>query len=500
MGLKSKFFQQKKWARIVALSLALMLGSTSAYNTWADTSSTTTDATTTATKTKPAAPPSDSSSTSSDHGTPPSGTPPTGTPPEGEPPAKPEGENGAVIQKEVVTGTGLYTLSTGTASKSNETLTSNTANESVVKVSNGASLTLDHMTLTKSSGNTTSEESSNFNGLNATVLAEGKSSITLSKSTIKSDADGSNAVFATGEGTKINISDSVIDTKQNSSRGLDATYNGTIVAKNMTITTAGVHSAGLATDRGEGNVTLVGGSVKTTGVDSPAIYSTGNISVSDATLTATGSEAAVVEGKNSITLKNVQLSGAKKQGVMIYQSFSGDAGVGTGKFTMTGGSLSASTGALFYATNTHAVVNLTNVNLKSTSGVLVNAQADRWGKTNENGATIDLTVNNQKLSGKITADKISQVNVNLNSKSSFVGAINNKNTAKYTSIKLDKNSTWTVTENSYVSVITDADSKLSNIKSNGKTIYYDATQTANKWLNGKTIKLNGGGYLKPMSK
>jgi hypothetical protein len=51
-----------------------------------------------------------------------------------------------------------------------------------------------------------------------------------------------------------------INTIKNSSRGLDATYNGTIIAKDV------------------------------------------NITAKDTTLSATGSEAAVVEGKNSITL------------------------------------------------------------------------------------------------------------------------------------------------------------------------------------------------------
>ena len=44
-----------------------------------------------------------------------------------------------------------------------------------------------------------------------------------------------------------------------------------------------------------------------------------------------------------MTLKNSSLTG-KKNGVMLYQSFSGDAQVGTSQFTMTGGSLTATGG------------------------------------------------------------------------------------------------------------------------------------------------------------
>ena len=76
-------------------------------------------------------------------------------------------------------------------------------------------------------------------------------------------------------GSIINVSNVTINTTKNSSRGLDATYNGTIIAKDVNITTNGVHCAALANDRGEGTVHLTGGTVKTTGTDSPAIYSTG---------------------------------------------------------------------------------------------------------------------------------------------------------------------------------------------------------------------------------
>nr|WP_294494849.1 hypothetical protein [uncultured Anaerosporobacter sp.] len=47
----------------------------------------------------------------------------------------------------------------------------------------------------------------------------------------------------------------------------------------------------------------------TNGTGSPAIYSTANIAVSDATLNANNSEAVVVEGKNSVSLTNCNLTG-----------------------------------------------------------------------------------------------------------------------------------------------------------------------------------------------
>jgi len=45
------------------------------------------------------------------------------------------------------------------------------------------------------------------------------------------------------------------------------------------------------------------------GYNSPAVYSTADITVSNAELTSNNSEALVIEGKNSIKLNNCDVSG-----------------------------------------------------------------------------------------------------------------------------------------------------------------------------------------------
>ena len=88
-----------------------------------------------------------------------------------------------------------------------------------------------------------------------------------------------------------------------------------------------------------------GGTYTSNGTGSPAIYSTADIAVKDATLTATGSEAVCIEGLNSIRLFNSDLTGnipANSQNdcdwnVILYQSMSGDSQVGNSTFEMQGG-------------------------------------------------------------------------------------------------------------------------------------------------------------------
>ena len=65
-------------------------------------------------------------------------------------------------------------------------------------------------------------------------------------------------------------------------------------------------------------------------------------------------------------------------------------------------------------------------------------------------------------------------------------------------VSLDKSSTWELTEDSFVARLTSADSSLSNIISNGYSLYYSSEHVGNEWLEGKTFSLPGGGFLIPL--
>jgi hypothetical protein len=409
------------------------------------------------------------------------------------------GAPGGGSQGETITGSAALSVSGETTSKSGETYTAANANQSGVMANKSAKLTLTNATINKTGGNTTSEDESNFYGLNAGVVAKAASQITISGSKISTSADGSNGVFATGEGSVINVSDTTINTTKNSSRGLDATQKGTVNATNVTINTLGAHCASLATDRGNGTINVKGGSMTTAGEGSPGIYSTGTITVADATIKSTGSEAAVVEGKNSIALSNVNISGEKTNGVMLYQSFSGDAETGTASFTMTGGSLSSKAGALFFITNTDAVATIKNVEITNSTDTLISAGAtERWGTSGKNGGKLAFTADTETLSGKVIVDKISSISMTLKNNTTFTGSINTDNKLANVTINLDATSKWIVGSDSYVQALTDSDSSLANIQSNGHTVYYDASNSANSWIGGKTITLAGGGKLAPL--
>ncbi len=397
-----------------------------------------------------------------------------------------------------VTGTGVYTLNSGSAARSGETLTASAEDQSAIIVSDGAQLKLAGMTI-KISGNTSSMDSSSFYGLNAAILAQAGSMVSITDSTVVTSGTGANAVFACGAGASIDMTNVDIVCEASGAHGVDATMEGTIDMRDVNITTAGNGAAAaIATDRGGGTITASGGTVVTTGTKSPAIYSTGSITVSGATLRSTASEVAVIEGKNSITVNDCVMESKTNFGVFIYQSMSGDASLGTGTFTMTRGSLTAEQGPLFYSTNTDAVIKLSGAALSCKSGVLLKAGADQWGNAGANGADVTLIADSQELKGDVVLDAISTAALTLQSGSLLEGAVNRAGTAKSVSVALDSSSVWVLTADSRVSSLSDDDTSLANIRSNGHSIYYDKTQEANAWLGGRTVSLQGGGYLAPL--
>ena len=414
------------------------------------------------------------------HGAPPTGQPPVGAlngmPPSGAPNGAPPegmpngGSNSMAPQPEVnpntFTGTAIVTENKSIA---HESMTNTTADQNAFIGKNKAVIDIENSVFDKT-GNTTSDDNSNFRGQNAVVLGIDGSQINIKGSNITSNSKGSNAVFATGEGTVINVENTNIHTKSDSSRGLDATYKGTVNGKNLTITTEGAHSATLATDRGEGTITAEAAKLTTSGEGSPVIYSTGNIIVNNVNGIANNSEIGVVEGKNSITLTNSNVTGYKDNGFMLYQSFSGDAESGIARLKAENNTLTThATGAFLYVNNTTAEVDLSNnaISMPNTS-TLVKAAADsRWGKTGENGGHLTLRTSNQELSGNIMADSISTIALDMTNGSSLVGAVNTDNTAKEVTVKLSKDSNWILTGDSYVKSLSNEDTTGSNIQLNG---------------------------------
>ena len=366
-----------------------------------------------------------------------------------------------------------------TSDASGETYSSTKADQNAVLV-DGSTVTLTGASVTKS-GDTSSEDA-DFYGTNAGVLAVNGANLTINDADVSTSGTHANGVFSYGSGTSVSISDSTITTTGNGSGGLMTTGGASLTATNLVVKTSGNSSAAIRSDRGGGSVNVTKGSYTTSGVGSPAIYSTADIKVSDAAIAASNSEAVVIEGGNSVTLTNVDAVGNNatlngqstiKTGVLIYQSMSGDASEGSSSFSMTGGSLTTRTGAMFHVTNVTTTIDLSGVVLTqaSDSDDFLVASADAWGTTGKNGGHATVNLTSQTASGNIVVDKVSSVALNLKN-SAYEGAITNEGTVK---VSMDAGSTWKLTADSYVTSIS---GDTSGIDLNGHTLYVNGVAYA----------------------
>lgn len=366
------------------------------------------------------------------------------------------------------------------------------ADENVILASGDITATLSGITVTKT-GDSDGGDNTSFYGTNSAIIAKDGANLTIKNAHITTDATGANGVFSYGgsattnnsssDGTTVNISDSVITTNKDNSGGIMTTGGGIMNADDLTVTTSGTSSAAIRSDRGGGTVTVNGGTYKTTGKGSPAIYSTADVTVKNATLTATASEGAIIEGKNSITLENVDLIDTNNElngqsttykNVFLYQSMSGDAASGEAIFTAKNSTITTNKGDSFYVTNTTATINLENNKIinNDSAGNFLRIQADSWGNSGNNGGTVTLNLTNQSAAGEIVVDSISTLTMNLETGASFKGVINNENTGGV-SLSLDSSSAITLTGNTYIKSLTNADASNSNIHTNGYKLYVD---------------------------
>ena len=270
----------------------------------------------------------------------------------------------------------------------------------------------------------------------------------------------------------------------------------------MNISTEGNHSAATATDRGSGYISITNSKLKTAGSGSPIVYSTGDIELDAVKGTATGSQIAGIEGKNRILVYNSSLTSTNdaiagsdpiKNGVIIYQSTSGDAETASsqlGDFEAVNSTLKStiSGGDMFYVTNTNAKVVLkkTKLDFDSANVDLINAggnNSNNWGSRGNNGGKLTFTGISQVLKGNITVDTISSVNLYLTKNTTWTGSAKIETNSSGSSsgapltVNVDKTSKWVVTKNTSVTnlnaekgaKIVDSNSKTVTIKVNGKT-------------------------------
>ena len=373
---------------------------------------------------------------------------------------------------------------------SNETIESTGTDENAALISSGANVTLDNDTITRTSADSQGGDNSSFYGVGAAVLATDGTAY-VKDGSVTTDAAGGAGLFAYGDGT-VYASDTTVKTAQDTSGGVHVAGGGTLYGWDLDVEKNGESSAAVRSDRGGGTMVIDGGNYVSNGVGSPAIYSTADIAVSNASLTANGSEAVCIEGLNSIHLYDCDLTGNMSDldqndntwTVILYQSMSGDSEVGNSTFQMDGGSLTSENGGVFYTTNTESTITLNNVDINYNDEnefflqCTGNTNQRGWGQSGVNGADCHFTGISQDMQGDVIWDSISDLDFYLTEGSSLTGAVVDDESYAgeggegYCNVYVSADSTWTVTGDSTVSSL---ENEGTIVDSNGKTVTIQGT-------------------------
>lgn len=382
---------------------------------------------------------------------------------------------------------------------SDTTLTSTGTDENAVLVTNAATVLFENTVLSRISSDSTGGDNASFYGVGAALLVI-DGTATVSNGSITTDAAGGAGAFAFDTGV-VYIAGCTIQTEQDTSGGVHVAGGGTLYGWDLTVTTNGASSAAIRSDRGGGTMVLDGGDYTSNGSGSPAIYCTADITVHNATLTANGSEAVCIEGRNTLRLFDCVLSGNMPNDsqndttwtVIVYQSMSGDSQVGDGVFQMVGGTLTANRGGVFYTTNTECHFLLNDVTIVKTDadGAFLqctgNTNARGWGSAGANGSDCTFTTVAQTMQGDVIWDSISTLAFYMTEGSTLNGAFVQDETwagdggTGSATLYLDSSSTWIVTGDSTLTtlhnngVIRDADGNTVTIVGTDGTVYQSGT-------------------------
>jgi hypothetical protein len=319
--------------------------------------------------------------------------------------------------------------------------------------------------------------------------------------------NGAANVFAYGTGTVVNVTNSWLYSSGPVSHGLYAAGNGTIYGKNLLHYAGGHRSSAFSGDGPAGYIHVEDSVSHVSGIGSATYYALGEIHANNVASISEQGPVAFSDGWQKTYLKNCQAEAGLLAGTVLFSSSVRRSGavldLEDTKITTKGKDMPG----LWFG-NVIAEARLKSVELNIPSGILavanfsqVTQDFDYFGGYADNPsmepAQVKLAVLESSLSGDLVAYNKSSIAISIKENSNWKGTTRVGYKSASFGVALDYSSKWTLTADTTVLNFTNQDRSNSNIQSGGHNIYYSSSAPANKWLGGKTVKLPGGGKLKP---
>ncbi|ETS78926.1 hypothetical protein PFICI_08779 [Pestalotiopsis fici W106-1] len=343
-----------------------------------------------------------------------------------------------------------------------------------------------------------------FWGFNAAINVANASTANLDHVNITVHNGGAN-VYSYGTDTVVTVEDSWLYSSGPVSHGLYASGNGTVIGRNLQHYSGGYRSSSFSGDSPAGYVYVYDSVAHAAGVGSATYYALGTIYAENVLSVSEQGPVVFMDGVQNATLVHCDATAGLLGGVVLFSSMDRQSGgrleLVDSKITTVGDDVP---GLWFGNTIVDVVINSSQV--ISPSGVLIVANYsqvtqdfDYYGGYPDNNnlqpAEVYASVYESSLSGDLVPYNGSYISFSLEQYSAWAGAAYAGYGVGLVDVSLSADSNWTLTADSTVQNLTDADASLANIDSAGFTLYYNST--LNDWLDGQTISLTGGGSATP---
>ena len=306
----------------------------------------------------------------------------------------------------------------------------------------------------------------------------------------------------------INVTNSWLYSSGPISHGLYAAGNGTIHGKNLQVYSGGKRSSSFSGDSPGGYIYVEDSIAHSAGIGSATFYALGLIDAKNVVSLSENGPVVFSDGAQTATLVNCDCTAGLLGGVAMFSSAIRRSGAVLNltdtKFTTLGKTMPG----LWFG-NLIADVYLNNAELNTNSGILVVANYsqitqdfDYYADYDDNNslkpAEVTIAITESDLKGDLVAYNGSYIGWSLSKYSTWTGTAYSGYKEATFDVSLDSTSTWTMTADTTVQNFTDSLSSLENIYSHGHTLHYNSTVST--WLKGKSVRLPGGGYARPISK
>ncbi|KAH7114940.1 hypothetical protein B0J13DRAFT_655671 [Dactylonectria estremocensis] len=401
-----------------------------------------------------------------------------------------------------------YTFDKGRNTVKHRKLSTDQNDTCVVVVSDGAHLTATQVDILKTGYSSNLNEAS-FYGFNAAVNVANASTAYLHHVNITVHNGAAN-VYGYGSETEVHVNDAWLYSSGPVAHGLYASGNATIIGRNIKHYSGGTRSSAFSGDGPAGYIWVYDSTSHCAGRGSATYYALGTIYAENVISHSENGPVLFSDGAQSAELVNCDATAGLLGGVAMFSSSTRISGaklkLKDSKITTLGETIPG----LWFG-NLIASVEINNSQINHSSGVLVAAnysqitqEFDHYAGYEENSnlspAKVTVKVVDSALDGDLVAYNGSSISFALTSYSSWVGAAYSGYGKGIFNVALDKSSNWTLTKTTTVQNLTDSDTTFSNIHSNGFNLYYNSSAIKSRWLKGRTVKLNGGGSAKPISR